>query len=184
MKSGRKHIWNVPHFAILEVELMWLMAIYLLYMLLFPPSSTLGYSKAFIGMCHIYEQAHPVILACKVHFKCGSAINRKCVINMMNFCYQFARVALCFLWRSTIDCLLIALSGIVMPIFVWTRSEATTALTVFHIWYYGGDPCLCTRAESSALVKIFCILHGWGRVFVEPDLFRYYLYSFFLSLLV
>jgi hypothetical protein len=70
-----------------------------------------------------------------VHFKCGSAISRKCVINMMNFCYQFARVALHFLWRSTIDCLLIALSGIVMPIIVWTRSEATTAaLTVIHIW--------------------------------------------------
>jgi hypothetical protein len=60
-----------------------------------------------------------------------------------------------------------------MPIFVWTRSEATTALTVFHIWYCGGDLCLCTHAESSALVEFFCILHGWGRVFAEPDLFPY-----------
>jgi hypothetical protein len=49
----------MPHFAILEVELDWLMAIYLLYMLLFPPSSTLGYSKAFISVCHICQQAHP-----------------------------------------------------------------------------------------------------------------------------
>jgi hypothetical protein len=31
MKSGTKHMWNMAHFAILEVELVWLMAIYLLY---------------------------------------------------------------------------------------------------------------------------------------------------------
>jgi hypothetical protein len=102
---------------------------------------------------------------------------------MVNFLYQFARVPLHFLWRSTIDWLLIPLSGIVIPIFVWTRSEATTALRVFQIWYCGGDLCLSTGAESSALVKIFCILHGWGRVFAKPDLFLYYLYRF-LSLLV
>jgi hypothetical protein len=97
--------------------------------------------------------------------------------------YQFARVALHFLWRSTIDCLLIALCGIVMPMFVWTRSEATTALRVFQIWYCGGDLCLSTGGEWSALVKIFGILHGWGRVFAKPDLFPHYLYRF-LSLLV
>jgi hypothetical protein len=176
MKSGRKHIWTMPHFAILEVELVWLMAIYLL----FPPNSTLGYSLVCVISVNKPTQK---ILARQVHLKCGSAINTKCMINMVNFFYHFSRVALHFLWRRYCRLPTHCTVDIVMPRLVWTRTEATTALREFQIWYCGGDLCLPTGAESCALVKIFCILHGWGRVFAKPDLFPYHLYHV-LSLLV
>jgi hypothetical protein len=56
--------------------------------------------KILISMCHICQQAHPKNSgSSSIRVKCGSGINRKFVTNMVNFLYQFARVALHFLWR-------------------------------------------------------------------------------------
>ncbi len=41
--------------------------------------------------------------------------------------------------------------------------KVTTTLTVFQIWYCGVDLCLSRCSESSALLKIFCFIHAWGR---------------------
>jgi hypothetical protein len=135
-KTYLKH----AHFAILEVELVWLMAIYLLYMLLFPPSSTLGYSLVCVISVNKPTQK---ILACQVHFKCGSGINRKCVINMVNFFYQFARVALHFLWMR--------------------YYRLPTHCTV---WYCDAYLCLDKVWGNNCTQGISNMLLWWGSLFV------------------